>query len=420
VGDGALLEVPVRIRRRLTLIAAVLGVATVVGMVMLWPGDERVTRSELLSDDQFRATVVSVEQQPCTGTRPEDDVDCDVVTLRLDQGPNRGEERTQEFPVGESNPGLQNGDEIVVNYESSAQPGHEYQFADRERRPVLWVAAIVFAIAVVALGRLRGFAALAGLVASMVVILTFLLPAILEGSSPVLVAVVAASAIAYLALYLAHGPNTLTTVALIGTLAALALTAGLSWLFTELAEFSGRGSEEAIVVNLISGSVDLGGLVLAGIVIGALGALDDMTVTQASAVAELRAADPSMSRSALLSSGLRIGRDHVASTVNTLALAYVGAALPVMLLFELSGLSLGAVANSEVVAIEIVRTLVGSIGLVAAVPITTWLAARVVPGPVADSEPAPPRTPPRPKRAQWSDLEDAPTETDPNESFWKT
>jgi uncharacterized membrane protein len=205
----------------------------------------------------------------------------------------------------------------------------------------------------------------------------------------VLVAVLGSAAVAYVALYLAHGFTPLTTVALLGTLAALALTVMLSVIFTAVAHFSGYASEEAIVLGQLAGAVDINGLILAGIVIGALGALDDVTVTQASAVAELRDANPQMSHRALYRSGVRIGRDHIASTVNTLVLAYAGAALPLLLLFVLSQQSLGAVANSEVIAVEIVRTLIGSIGLVAAVPITTWLAARVVATPSHLPEPAP-------------------------------
>lgn len=384
---GADLEIPVRTRRTLAVAAALLLGATAVGMVALWPEDEPAAdEAGFLADDQHTATVVDIALVPCAGTTEADAIDCERVTFELRQGPFEGDERTIEFPVGESNPGLRPGDDVVLNYIADAEEGSEYQYADRERRPVLWMLAAVFAISVVALGRWRGLAALAGLAASLVVILEFVLPAILDGSSPVLVAVVGAAAIAYLALYLAHGVTTMTTVALIGTLGALGLTVLLSWGFTEVAEFTGRGSEDAVVLGLLSGSVDLSGLVLAGVVLGALGALDDMTVTQASAVAELRAANPLMSRNALLGAGLRIGRDHVASTVNTLALAYVGASLPTMLLFVLSDLSLGAVANGEVVAVEIGRTLVGSIGLVAAVPITTWLATRAVPGPLAHVE----------------------------------
>jgi uncharacterized membrane protein len=181
----------------------------------------------------------------------------------------------------------------------------------------------------------------------------------------------------------------MTTVALLGTLAALALTALLGWAFFAASEFTGL-SEEASYLRLVTDVVDVRGLLLGGVVIGALGALDDMTVTQASAVWELRRADPAMTRRDLYRSALRIGRDHVGSTVNTLLLAYAGASLPLMLLFVLSDQSLGTVANSEVVAVEIVRTLVGSIGLVAAVPATTWLASWVVAEPVAAAPSATP------------------------------
>jgi uncharacterized membrane protein len=215
----------------------------------------------------------------------------------------------------------------------------------------------------------------------------FVLPGVLAGHSPVVVAVVAASAIAYLVLYLANGLHPLTTVALLGTLLALGATVALSAAVTAIAEFSGYASEDTVIVELLSGQVDVSGLLLAGIVLGSLGALDDVTVTQVSAVGELRTSNPDLPRRELFRRGLRIGRDHVASTVNTLALAYAGAALPTLLLFVLSRQSLGTVANSEVVAVEIVRTLVGSIGLVLSVPITTWLAALVVsPRPVAPRE----------------------------------
>jgi uncharacterized membrane protein len=189
------------------------------------------------------------------------------------------------------------------------------------------------------------------------VILEFILPAILEGHSPILVAVVGSAAIAYVALYLAHGVNALTTVALLGTLAALALTIIFSVVFTALCHFSGFATDEALVLGQLAQKVDVNGLILGGIVIGALGALDDVTVTQASAVAELHDADPTMRHAQLYRAGIRIGRDHIASTTNTLALAYAGAALPLLLLFLLSSQSLGAVANREVVATEIVRTL---------------------------------------------------------------
>jgi uncharacterized membrane protein len=242
----------------------------------------------------------------------------------------------------------------------------------------------------------------------MVVILTFVLPAVLEGHDPVVVAVLGSAAIAYVALYLAHGFNALTTVALLGTLGSLALIVLLSSVFTALADFTGLVGEEAAFLPLLTDDIDTAGLVLAGIVIGALGALDDVTVTQTSAIAELKVANPSFGRAQLYRAGIRIGRDHIASTVNTLALAYAGAALPLLLLFVLSRQSLGTVANSEVVAIEVVRTLVGSIGLVASVPLTTWLATVIV-APRARSVP--------PARRRRTSSEEA-GRIDPDRPFW--
>ena len=176
-------------------------------------------------------------------------------------------------------------------------------------------------------------------------------------------------------LYLAHGYTPLTHTAALGAFSALFLTTLLSWLVLALAEFSGLVAEEAFYLLAIP-ELDLRGLLLAGVVLGSLGALDDVTVTQASAVWEVHGANPNLGSGDLYAAGIRVGRNHIVSTVNTLLLAYAGASLPLLILFTLAGQPLGIVANSEVVALEIVRTLVGSIGLVASVPITTWLASR--------------------------------------------
>jgi uncharacterized membrane protein len=260
----------------------------------------------------------------------------------------------------------------------SEDPAVRYSFSDRLRRADLLLLAGIFVAAVVVLGRLRGFFAVVGLGLSLVVLLKFSIPAVLDGHDAVVVALITSSAIAYLALYLAGGFNDATTVALIGTLAALVITTLLAMAFFELCQFSGYTSDEAFFLSLANNAVNIRGLLLGGVMIGALGALDDITVTQASAVWELHGANPELGPRKLFDAGLRIGRDHVASTVNTLLLAYAGASMPLLVLFVVSHQSLGTVANSEIVAIEIVRTLVGSIGLVSAVPITTWLAAVVV------------------------------------------
>jgi len=374
--------VPQRTRHVVAGFAIVLALLTVAGLATLWPGpvDRSAARSLGLESDVYAAHVVHVTSGPCAHTTPEQGVICQQVRFRLDQGPDEGDTRRQEFPRSASTPHFAVGDDIVLYYQPNADRGFQYSFADRQRRQPLLGLLLLFAGAVVLLGRWRGFASLIGLGASIAVIIVFVLPALLTGESPLLVATFGASAIAFLALYVAHGFRTMTSVALLGTLGALALTIGLAYLFTELTQLSGYASEESFIVQLGTKHLDIQGLVLAGMVLGALGAVDDVTVTQASAVWELREAEPNISRLAVYRAGLRIGRDHVASTVNTLALAYAGASLPLLIVFVLSDQSLGTVANSEVVATEIVRTLVGSIGLVSAVPVTTWLAAQLAPG----------------------------------------
>lgn len=324
------------------------------------------------------------------------DARCVVLEIRLTRGEYEGALVLFEASTVSQASSLVAGDEVSLTFAPdeaatldvvgvvASSIGIQYQFADFERRSVLWWVAGIFALAVIALGRYRGAAALGGLVASVVILLAFVLPAILDGRPPVMVAVVGAGLIAFFALYLAHGFSRKTTVALLGMLGGLTLTALLSAIVLAVANITGLASEETSLLTLFEG-IDLRGLVLAGTVLGAAGALDDVTVTQASAVWELRRAKPSAPTSEVMAAGLRIGRDHIASTVNTLLLAYAGAALPLLVLFVVSGQSVGVLANSEVVAVEIIRTLVGSIGLVAAVPLTTWLAAVSQP---ASPEPA--------------------------------
>jgi uncharacterized membrane protein len=181
-------------------------------------------------------------------------------------------------------------------------------------------------------------------------------------------------------LYLAHGPSARTSAALAGTLLSLVLTAVLATAATGAARITGLTSEVLPTVQASAPEVSVSGLVLCGIVIGALGVLNDVTVTQASAVWELAAADARATRRRLFSAGMRIGRDHIASSVYTLVLAYAGSAIPVLLLVSLSGRSVHDIATSNEIAEELLRGLVGGIGLVASVPITTALAAVVVAG----------------------------------------
>jgi uncharacterized membrane protein len=259
------------------------------------------------------------------------------------------------------------------------QPGQPpyYNIQDLERGRPLLVLAALFVGAVVAFGRWQGIRSLVGLVLSFVVIVGFVVPAILRGRSPVLVAVTGAMAIMLVSLYLSHGLGPKTTAAVVATALALGLTAALAIAFVAAASLTGLASEEALNANFAVGGLSLRGLLLAGIIIGGLGVLDDVTMSQASLVAELHQANPTAGFAALVGGALRVGRDHIAATVNTLFLAYAGAPLPLLILFVTGQDSLGTVATTEVVAVEVVRALCGSVGLIAAVPLTTVLAALV-------------------------------------------
>jgi uncharacterized membrane protein len=229
---------------------------------------------------------------------------------------------------------------------------------------------------VLAFGRWRGATSLAGLAVSFAVLLFFIIPAILDGSPPLLVAVIGASAIMFAALYLTHGVTVHTSVAVAGTLASLVVTGLLGLAFTGALHLTGIGSDDDSYLSATQGTIDMRGLLLAGIIIGALGVLDDVTVTQAATVAEMARAG-TRSRLDLYRAAIRVGRAHVASAVNTIVLAYAGTSLPLMLLIAAGPQPLGELLTSEFLAQEILRSAVGTIGLVASVPITTALAALV-------------------------------------------
>jgi uncharacterized membrane protein len=370
--------------RFFTAVVAVLAVGTVVGLVVLWPGHVETTLAEGFAVDTQRAEVLRVEERLCPNSLQQT---CQLATVRLESGPNAGDDvRLQLNPSSGLDPDLDPGDEIRVAGGPEVRPGMEgvggtgYTFNDFERRgPMLVLAAILVAI-VLLFARLRGALSLAGLAFSIAIILLFVVPAILDDKPPLAVAVVGGLAVALITIPLAHGGGPKSLSALLGTAASLLLTAGLAVLFTELAHLTGLSSEEAAFLQLGQADLSLEGLLLAGIVIGALGVLDDVTISQASTVLALRRANPSLRFGELFGRALQVGRDHVSATVNTLVLAYVGAALPILLLFSATDLGVADAVNFEIVAKEIVATLVGSIGLIAAVPITTALAAALALG----------------------------------------
>jgi uncharacterized membrane protein len=375
---GHSLPVATTLRRALMAAVGVVGVSVLIGLVVLWPRGSTPDVGGTTRYVNATVTVLSTESCPSV-VDSEDESFCRSVQARLTSGPDRGAAITFTVPVGDFRaPDLSEGDRIVVFDSGSPLAAYRYGFIDFQRTRSLWWLFGIFVVVVIAFGRWQGLAALAGLAASLGVLLVFVLPAMLHGSNALAVGLVGSVLVAFIALYLAHGFTMATTVALFGTLASLLIITVLGLGFVSLAHLTGLAGEEAQILRVTASEIDLQGLLLAGIVIGALGVLDDVTVTQVSAVGELRRTNPEATAGELYRAALRIGRDHIASTVNTLALAYAGASLPLLLLFAEGSQPFGRVVGTELVAAEVVRTLVGSIGLVLSVPVTTALAAAVL------------------------------------------
>lgn len=374
-------EVSERVRRFVWMSIVVCGVITLVGLVALWPGSrDGLIDPAMLGTTTADAEVVFTDYGPCTGTVEADRVYCEFATLEITSGETVGDTPVLETSLDASGANLEPGDRILVNVDRLDDGRALYSFNDFQRGRSMTVLVVLFVLAVLVLGRWKGAGALAGLVVSLAVLTAFALPSLLDGNAPLLVAIVAASSIAFVAIFLAHGFNIASAVSLLSSFVSLVVTGLLGWIFVESANFTGYTEESSFFLNAFGVPIDARGILLAGIIIGSLGVLDDVIVTQVSAVAQLKRARPDSGWRELFRPALDIGRDHVSSTVNTLFLAYAGAALPLLLLFSEARQSISGVATREVVAVEIVRALVGSIGLVASVPISTLLASLAISG----------------------------------------
>jgi uncharacterized membrane protein len=380
--------------RVLAAVVGLIALVTVVAMVLLWPSDDEVPHAQ----DPYAAEGVSRVAAVVTDVRP---FDCNADGLGPDQtqavagdcaevtADAGGEKATFTLDPTRWASGMRTGDEIQVL--RIAPPGQPttWEFYDFERGLPLAAIAVVFGLLVVAVARWRGLFAIAGIGVTLVVLLSFVMPALLAGGHPLLVAVVGSTAIMILVLYLAHGVSIRTTSALFGTLVGLALTAVLGAWATDWSNLTGIASDDDRLLAAVATGADLSGIVAASMVIAGLGVLNDVTVTQASAVWEMRALQPGASRTRLFTSAMRIGRDHIASSVYTLVFAYAGSAMTVLLLVSAYSQSLTQVATSEEIGSEVARTLVGAIGLVLAVPITTAFAALLAPRGEDVPEPGP-------------------------------
>jgi uncharacterized membrane protein len=356
--------------------ATALLVLTVVGLVVLWPGGRAPGgASQALGGPTLPATVVSTGTVRCPGPVAQR---CSVITVRLGAGAARGRvTRITLGPVG-TVPRVGAGTTVRVQPTGApaGTPGAEpYGFADVDRRaPLLWLT-IAFAVLVVVLARWRGLLALVGFAVSLLLVTRFLVPAILAGSPPLAVALVGSLAVMFVTLALTYGVGPASLAAALGIGATLALAAALARVWVGVAHLDGRSNELSVLLQQQNARLSLQGVVLAGMVIGALGVLADTGVTQASAVMALRRANPALPARAVYREAFAVGRDHLTATIHTLVLAYVGASLPLILILSSTNVATADALNVQDVAEPIVATLVGSIALLASVPLTTSLAA---------------------------------------------
>ena len=380
-----------RHRRALRILVVVLiplAIWTLVGLIVFWPGDisDRVN-PDLAGGYNIEgvtypsARITELKQIACDGlpgsTPGVSDLQCAEAVAELLEGDDKGLSVSVPLTEAVYSSGVEVGQLIKLTRVPAMedQPA-QYQFADFERRTPLIVFTVLFAIAVVVVARWRGFASLIGLGFAGFILVKFMFPALVAGSNPILIGLIGSSAIMFVVLYAAHGFSARTSTALVGTLFGLILIAALGAAATRWAHLTGVTGEEDFVLSAAAPELRLTSVVICSIIVAGLGVLNDVTITQASAVWEL--ADEGKGQRHLFAKAMRIGRDHIASTVYTIAFATAGATLSVLLLISIYDRPLLQVAQTEQFASEIIRILVGSIGLVLAVPLTTAVGVAVV------------------------------------------
>jgi uncharacterized membrane protein len=415
-GDFDDVQVPIRSRVVLLTVLGVIGLVTAVGLVRLWPDSAAVDRAG--ADVQFAAPGVSFPHARITKVNPTcttpgvpdgSDQDpsgtptdprapaCKGVEAVVTSGATSGDPVEVQLQGPVTTAGLGSGDSIqLMRIPGIHASPDTYAFFGIDRAPSIGWLALAFVLVVILVARLRGLLALVGLGFSGFVIVKFMLPGLLTGEAGVPVTLVAASAIIYVVLYLAHGLSVRTSTALAGTLFGIGLTALLAQVSVKTTSLTGIGDETSALLSSFVGDLNFRALLTSAIIIAGLGVLNDVTITQASAVWELRSAGPELTRPELFRRAMRIGRDHIASTIYTIVFAYAGAAMSVLLLLYLYDRPILDLLGTEDIATEAVRTLCSALGLVLAVPITTGIAAATVSGPS--------QSPPAPTPRRWADL----------------
>ncbi|HLD71921.1 MAG TPA: YibE/F family protein [Candidatus Peribacteraceae bacterium] len=307
-----------------------------------------------------------------------------IVRMEIISGPDDGEifELENGILQDRADMRLRQGETIVMRKLVKSDGTSEYLIAEKYRLPSLFWLSAFFLLLVFLFSGWTGLRSITGLLLSIGILALFVVPKIAAGANPLLISLAGSFAIACTSLYLAHGFHRRTTVALASTLLTLAISVLLAVVFVHFAKLFGMGTEESMFLQMGQLQViNLRGLLLGGIIIGCLGVLDDVTTAQTAAIDEIRKANPTLSNQQLLRAGFSVGKEHIASLINTLALAYAGASLPLLLIFSLpDDYPLWVLLNSEFISEEIIRTLVGSATLLFAVPISTVLAVTFLHG----------------------------------------
>lgn len=373
--------------RLMIVILIPIAIWTVVGLVAFWPSNvSRHVQADLSQYSVSGLTVptgeiTKVTPTSCSGQAGSSGGQngtqgvCADITVQLLDGPEKNQQVQVSLSEAVYSSGAHVGQKVKL-FRVPTDGAPAYQFSDFDRSIPLLAVAIAFAVAVIAVARWRGLASLLGLGFAGFILLKFLFPALIIGSNPIAIGLIASSAIMFVVIYAAHGFNARSTTALLGTLFGLVVTAGLGWGTTVWAHLTGVSSDDDFLLSATAPDLRLTSVVICGVIVAGLGVLNDVTITQASAVWEL--ADATTDHSKLFSRAMRIGRDHIASTVYTIAFATAGASLGALLLIAIYDRPLFEVLQTEAFAGEIIRTLVGSIGLVLAVPLTTAIGVAVV------------------------------------------
>jgi len=332
--------------------------------------------SRAQSDIYLETKVISVEEQ-----RQQEVLGNQVTYQKLKLLITKGDRKGETIIVENGLMPIANLQIYQVNHRLLIAPSQDlagnnvYSIVDYIRRDALFLVTIIFLIFTIVIARLKGLTSILAMLFSFFIIFALILPQILAGKSPILVTLIGSAIIIPVTFFLSHGFNQKTYIAVLSTLISLSVTGFLAMFFVQISHLTGFSTEEAAFLQARTlGSVNIKGLLLSGIIIASLGILDDITISQSAIIQQLIKTDPTQKVSQLFSSAMSVGRDHIASMVNTLILAYTGAAMPLLLLFVSGTRSFSEVVNYEIIAEEIIRTLVCSIGLILAVPLTTLLA----------------------------------------------